>query len=98
VREPGTVRDERTVAVENGSYRLAYMALTYGLLLAVAYRAFALDQTSWDLLGLIVLGGLVATLYQAAHNVLSRRWLVWTLLAMLAAVVIAVLATYLTGA
>ena len=34
-------RDERTVAVENAGYRLAYLVLTFGMLAAVAYRAFA---------------------------------------------------------
>ena len=89
MREPGVVRDERTIAMENGSYRFAYLVVTYGLLVAVAYRAFVLRQTSWDLLGLVLVGGLVTTLYQASHRVLSRRWLVLTLMAMLAAIIVA---------
>jgi hypothetical protein len=67
-------RDERTVAVENASYRWAYLVLSFGLLLSTAYRGFVLDESSWDLLGLVILGGLVTTGYQGGRRVLSRRW------------------------
>ena len=67
--------DERTLAVENSSYRWGYLVLAFGLLLAVAYRAFALGQTNWDLLALIGLSALATTIYQWAHRVVTRRWL-----------------------
>lgn len=67
-------RDERTTAVENSSYRWAYVVLSFGLLLSVTYRSLALGESSWDLLALVVLGGVVATFYQGIHRVLSRRW------------------------
>ena len=66
--------DERTLAVENSSYRWGYLVLTFGLLLAVAYRTFALGQTNWDLLALIGLSALATTIYQWAHRVVTRRW------------------------
>jgi hypothetical protein len=94
MREPGVVRDERTLAIENGSYRFAYLVMTYGLLVAIAYRAFALGQSSWDLLSLVLAGGLVTTLYQAFHRVLSRHWLAVTLVAMLVAAAVAAAAVY----
>src|SRR5262249_30763880 len=73
-------RDERTVAVENASYRLAYTVLTFGLLLIVAYRSFFFRESPWDLLGLVVLGGLLSAAYQAFHRVLTGRW-VWVTVA-----------------
>jgi hypothetical protein len=83
-------RDERTTAVEHASYRLAWLVLSYGLLVIVAYRAFARGESSWDLLALVVLGGLVSTGYQASQHVLGRRWVMVTLMAVVAASVLAV--------
>ena len=48
------VRDEREAAVEQGGDRLAYIVVSYGLLLIVAYRSFVERQASWDLLALVV--------------------------------------------
>lgn len=67
-------RDERTVAVENASYRLAYVVLTYGLLAIVAVRAVAWRETNWDLMALVVFGGGAAAAYQGAHKVFAGRW------------------------
>ncbi len=66
-------RDERTVAAENASYRWAYLVMTYGLLLDMAYRAFARQEQSWDLVGLVLLGGVVAILLQGRAHVLTKR-------------------------
>ena len=70
------VRDERTVNVENSSYRWAYLLLSFGVLVVVAYRGFVWRESSWDLLALVVLSGFVTTFYQGAYRVISRRW-VW---------------------
>ena len=67
-------RDERTVAVENAGYRLAYLVVSFGLLLSVVVRSLVLKEASWDLLGLVLLGGGVAAFYQAKRHTLSRRW------------------------
>lgn len=67
-------RDERTISVENGSYRWGYLLLSYGLLLSTAYRGFVRQENSWDLLGLVVAGGVLTTMYQGRHQILSRRW------------------------
>lgn len=72
-------RDERTVGVENASYRFAYLVMSFGLLISVAYRSFVLQQSNWDLLALVILGGITATLYQGAHKILSRRWMMVTM-------------------
>ena len=83
------VRDERTLVVENASYRLAYQVVTFGLLLDVAFRAFALKQSNWDLFALVILGGLVTTVYQGANKVLTRRWAMTAVLIMAAAATVA---------
>jgi hypothetical protein len=83
------VKDERTVAVENASYRWAYLVLSYGLLLSTAYRGFVRDEASWDLLGLVLLGGAVSTFYQHSFRVLPRRWVWVSVGAVLLAVVLA---------
>ncbi len=71
----GTVdHDERSLAVENSSYRWGYLVLAFGILAAVAYRAFAWGQSNWDLLALLGLSAFATTLYQWAHRVLTRRW------------------------
>jgi hypothetical protein len=66
-------RDERTASVENLSYRWAYLFLSFGVLVSVVYRGFVRDEQSWDLIGLVVLAGLIATLYQGREGVLTRR-------------------------
>lgn len=76
--ESPILRDERTDFVENTSYRWAYLLLSYGLLASVAYRAFVKDESSWDLLALVIGAGAVATLYQGRHRVLTGRWAILT--------------------
>jgi hypothetical protein len=66
-------RDERTVAIENQSYRWAFHVFAYGLLAIVAYRSYMADEAAWDLLALVVIGGSAASLYQWTHNVLTRQ-------------------------
>ena len=66
--------DERTVAVENASYRLAYALLSFALLIDVAYRGIVRDEAAWDLLALVIVGGAVCTIYQARRKTLSRHW------------------------
>ena len=81
-------RDERTISVENASYRLSHMVLSFGLLVATAYRVFAKNDSAWDLLALVMIGGFVANGYQGAHRVLTRRWLVLNLVVMLTAAIV----------
>ncbi len=85
-----TLRDERTVAVENASYRIAYLVLSYGLLLIVVYRGFFLKESSWDLLGLVILSGGIATLYQGRQKIFGPGWIRAMVLTMLVAAVLAV--------
>jgi hypothetical protein len=80
-------RDERTVSVENASYRWAYLFLSFGLLASAAYRGFARHEQAWDLLALVVLSGAVTTLYQGSRQVLSRRWVMVSVVAVVVALV-----------
>ena len=67
-------RDERTIAIENASYRWGYLAVTHGLLLIIAFRAFFYNQSNWDLMALVILSGLITTLYQGLNQIFTRRW------------------------
>jgi hypothetical protein len=84
-------RDERTVLVENASFRWAYLFLSFGLLGLVAYRSLVWRESSWDLLLLVVLGGSVSAAYQSCHRVPSR----WALRIFAAALVGAAVAALL---
>jgi len=88
MKNQSILHDERTVTVENASYRLGYMVLSYGLLLIVAFRAFFYGESNWDLMALVILTGLVTTAYQGIHKILSKRWVfLLAITAVLAAVV-----------
>jgi len=89
---PSVERDERTVAVENASYRWAYLLLSYGLLLDVMYRSLFFREAAWDAMALVIGGGLFCAVYQGRQNVLSRSGamkaaLVASIAAVLAAIV-----------
>jgi hypothetical protein len=67
-------RDEREASIDHAADRLSYLVLSFGLLAIVAYRSLVDRQASWDLLGLVLLGGLVGTAYRVRRRVVSRRW------------------------
>jgi len=85
------VRDEREAAVEQGGDRLAYIVVSYGLLLIIAYRSFVERQASWDLLALVVVGGIVSVGYRMRRRGLSRNALVLVGLTIAIAVVVGAL-------
>jgi hypothetical protein len=85
-------RDERTVAVENASYRWAYLLLTYALLVDVMYRSLVRHEATWDLMALVIVGGAVCTVYQARQKILAHSWV---MKAVLAACIAGVIATIL---
>jgi hypothetical protein len=66
-------RDEREATIDRAGDRVAYVVLSYGLLAIVAYRSFVEGQASWDLLALVVIGGLVSATYRLTHGVLTRQ-------------------------
>ena len=95
MKNRSVTRDERTITIENASYRWAYLLLSFGLLMSVAYRSFIRQESSWDLLALVILGGLVTTLYQGIHKVLSRRWTLVAITTVLIAGAMALAITFL---
>ena len=85
-------RDERTVAVENASYRWAYGVLTYALLVDVMYRALFRREAAWDLMALVIVGGAICTAYQARQKTLGHAWVMKAVLGAVIAAVIAFIA------
>ena len=90
-------RDERTVAIENASYSIGYKVIAYLLLFDVAYRAFILNESSWDLLILVIVSGLVITGYQARGHILSRTWAKLVALAVVISIAVAAIVVFAMG-
>ena len=67
-------KDERTTFIENQSYRYGYIVLNFGILFDIMYRSFILNEASWDLFGLIFLGGLVTTVHQYRYKIFTKKW------------------------
>ena len=65
-------RDERTITVENISFSLGYKFVCFALLFDVAYRAFKNGETSWDLMAIVILSGVLTTAYQVRNKILNR--------------------------
>lgn len=87
-------RDERTVAVENASYKWAYTFIAFALLVDVICRGLVRNEAAWDLMALVVVGGAVCMAYQARQKTL-HGWIV-VLHVCLAGVVAAVIAAMYT--
>ncbi len=89
-------RDERTVAVENTSYRWAFTFVVFALLIDVMYRAAVRDEAAWDLLVLAAVPANICAIYQARQRIFPHGW-VWkmTLMSFLAGIVAAVIAIVL---
>jgi hypothetical protein len=85
-------QDERTLAVVNASYGWAYMFMTYALLIDVMWRGAFRNEAAWDLMALVIAGGLFCAIYQARQKIFARGWLVKAALAACVAAVVAFLA------
>lgn len=74
--------DERTDAVVGTGCRIAFLMLSFGVLLIAVVRGWAFGQTCWDLLGLIFVSGAVATVYRRVKHapVIPWRWMLWFVL------------------
>jgi len=94
IKIPNSIdRDERTITVENKSYSIGYKLALYALLLDTMYRSFFLHQPSWDLLGIILLCGIVTSLYQLNHKILTPNWIKASVIALILAIIVAVFFT-----
>jgi hypothetical protein len=90
-------RDERTLAVENASYRWACSLLTFALLVDVMYRGLVRHEAAWDLMALVVVSGVVATVYQARQKILTRGWVMKVVLLACFAGIVGAIIAYLTA-
>ncbi|MGB2716269.1 MAG: DUF6442 family protein [Vicinamibacterales bacterium] len=88
-------RDERTLHVENASYRWAFHVFAYGLLLIVMYRSYIANEAAWDLLALVVVGGAVASVYQWTHDILTKRSAATAIVGIVLAAVLAMILVWL---
>ncbi len=70
MKQQSIIRDERFYAVENASYRIGYLILTFGIMALVFVRAILFKQSNWDFFALAWVSSLVVTLYQVRHKIL----------------------------
>jgi hypothetical protein len=63
-RDPSGTRDERKTAAVNANYKWGFTFLVFALLADVVYRGLR-HEAAWDLLALVVVSCLLATIYQA---------------------------------
>ena len=90
-------RDERTIAVENASFRGGFTFLLFALLVDVTYRGLFRNEAAWDLLGLVIVSSGCSTIYQARNRLWGPGWL-WkmTLISFVTAILAATIAVILT--
>ena len=88
-------RDERQTSADRAGDRLAYLVVSYGALAIAAYRSLVERQATWDLLGLVILGGLVGWAYRAANRVVDRQGLLLLGITIIVAAGVALAATQL---
>ena len=67
-------RDEREARIDLAADRVAYLVVSYGLLVSAAFRSFVNGEAAWDLVGLVVLGGIAGLVYRLREGVVSGRW------------------------
>ena len=86
------VRDERTVVVEHASYRLAYGFIIFALLLDVIYRSLVRQESPWDLLVIVIVGGVGGILCEWRKTLTGRSFKLLAVLMVLTGVVAALVA------
>ena len=67
-------RDERTVAVENASFKWAWHFLAWPLIIDAMYRQHALNEEVGDLVALICLSSAIAIVYQYRYKAVVSCW------------------------
>lgn len=95
--EQSVLRDERTIAVENASYKWAYLILVWPLIIDALYRQKELNEEVGDLIALICLSGVIGIAYQVRHRALVSHW-PWrrrkSLIVFAACIAVAILAVF----
>jgi hypothetical protein len=82
--QPTILRDERTVVVENASYKWACIFITFALFIDVAYRGLVRNEAAWDLMALACVPGIISTIYQARQKTMEG----WVAVVMVCAAVV----------
>jgi hypothetical protein len=67
-------RDERTVAIENASFKWAWYFLVWPLTIVALYRQTAMNEEVGDLIALVCASSAIAIAYQVRHKVLVSYW------------------------
>ena len=86
-------RDERETRIDLAADRIGYLVVSYGLLLIVAHRSFVNGDAAWDLIGLVIVGGIVGLAYRARQGVASGRLTLMLLVVLGIAAIVAALIT-----
>lgn len=93
-----TNKDERAIFIENVSYKFGYNLITFALFFDVIYRGLILNEAAWDLLGIIIISGLVMTLYQYKQKILDNNWIKTVVISSLIAFIVALLISFIIKA
>ena len=67
-------RDERTVAIENASFKWAWHFLVWPLTIVALYRQKAMNEEVGDLIALVCVSSAIAIVYQFRHKVIVSYW------------------------
>jgi hypothetical protein len=79
-------RDERERQIDAEAERLVAAVLSFGILVLVLVRSLR-GEASWDLLALVIAGGVVGMAYRAWRGVIDRRFATLQGAAMVAAAI-----------
>jgi hypothetical protein len=82
--------DERAVYVRRTSYSFVFKIIYAALVVDIIYRYLANRETSWDLLGILAAGGLIAAAYQVRYKTMTHTWIRTLILSELAPVIVIV--------
>jgi hypothetical protein len=74
MKNQSILRDERYYTIENASYRIAYIILSFGLLLLIIVRSIVFHESNWDLFALVIISSFAATIYQYSHKTITFSW------------------------
>ena len=69
---PTVERDERTVAVENASYKWAFTFLCCALIIDMLYRCIFRHEFVWDFLAMLMVAGGICEWYQDRRKARSQ--------------------------
>jgi len=67
-------RDERTVAVENASFKWAFYFLAFGLVVDAIYRQKVRNEAIGDLVALVCVSSAISLVYLIRHKAMVSRW------------------------